>query len=159
MKLRLLAAAGLAIGFVVPALAQEKMGPCTGPEDACRQVANLVKSYNVAFNKQDAAAVAALYTQDAVYATEGPIISGRDAIEKFYADGFKAGFSNMMANMSESHIMGESAWGVGDWSATGPGPNHTTQPYHGNWVNLFVHNGSTWKIRLDTYNVIEISPK
>src|SRR5689334_7466526 len=89
MKLHLLAAASLAIGLAVPALAKEKIGPCTGPEDACRQIADATKAEELAFNKKDAAAVAALYTQDAVYVTEGPDVSGRDAIEKTYTDAFK----------------------------------------------------------------------
>jgi uncharacterized protein (TIGR02246 family) len=156
MNPRLFAAASLAIGFAVPALAQEKVGPCTGPGEACQQVVDLVKDWNAVVKKQDAAAVAALYTQDAVLVTEGPIFHGREAVEKFYIDSFKAGFSNTMANTSEFHVTGDIAWAFGDWTATGPAPSpKTTQPYHGNWVNIFAHSDGAWKIRLDTWNVIE----
>ena len=82
MKLHLLAAASLAIDLVVPALAQVKHGPCTGPEDACRQIEEVIRGLDAAFNKKDAATAAGFYTQDAVFVTEGSILSGRDAIEK-----------------------------------------------------------------------------
>jgi uncharacterized protein (TIGR02246 family) len=157
MKLSLLAAVGLATGISGLALAQGKNGPCTGPEEACQQIARIVKDFDAAFNRQDAAAVAALYTEDAILAPEGPILSGRDAIEKFYAGAFKAGLSNAVTNTKETHIIGDIAWVVGDWSAMGPGPNHTTQRYHGNWVGLYVHSGGAWKARLDSSNVIETS--
>jgi uncharacterized protein (TIGR02246 family) len=149
MKLHLLAAASLAIGLAVPALAKERIGPCTGPEDACRQIAELEKDEEVAFNKNDAAAVAALYTQDAVYVTEGPVVSGRNAIEKTYTDAFKTD-SNLELNIGESRIMGDTAWAWGGWSVISSG-----KPLHGNWVTLFVREGGAWKMRVDTYNVIE----
>jgi hypothetical protein len=53
MKLCLFAIAGLAIGFVVPAIAQEKTGTCTGPQEACLQIVSLIKSYDEAFNRKD----------------------------------------------------------------------------------------------------------
>jgi ketosteroid isomerase-like protein len=86
--------------------------------------------------------------------TEGPILSGRDAIEKFYADGFKSGDSGLVLHIAESRIMGNSAWAIGDWTVLFSG-----KPLHGNWVTLFVPDGGAWKMRVDTSNVIEASPK
>ena len=45
--------------------------------------------YDEAFNKNDAAALAALYTEDAVVVTDTGPIYGREAIEKYFADVFK----------------------------------------------------------------------
>jgi hypothetical protein len=53
-------------------------------------------------------------------------------------------------NIGESRIMGDTAWAWGDWSVISSG-----KPLHGNWVTLFVHEGGAWKMRVDTYNVIE----
>ena len=65
MKIRLLLAlVGLAISFALPTFAQQKNTP--DPQLRQRLVA-LVKKYDDAFNKNDAAAVAANFTEDAVY--------------------------------------------------------------------------------------------
>ena len=40
-------------------------------------------------NKNDAAAAAALFTEDAIYLTDRGPINGREAIEKMYADLFQ----------------------------------------------------------------------
>jgi uncharacterized protein (TIGR02246 family) len=143
--------------MVIPALAQEN--PSAGSATACRNIAGVVKDFDATFNRADAGAVAALYTQDATFAPEGPILSGRDAIEKYFAGAFKAGLSDTATNIKECHVMGDIAWVVGDWSVMGPGPNHTTQRYHGNWVGLYVRSGDAWKARLDSSNVIEASPQ
>jgi uncharacterized protein (TIGR02246 family) len=150
MKLHLLAAASLAIGLVVPALAQEKDGPCKGPEDACRQLAEAIRDYQAAFNKKDAAAAAAFYALDAVWVTEGPILSGRDAIEQIYNEGVRTD-SNLVMTVKEYRIMGDaSAVAYGYWTEMSSG-----RPLHGNWVTLYTHTEGTWKMTVDTFNIIE----
>jgi hypothetical protein len=71
------------ICLAVPALAAK--APCIGPEEACLQLAEANTDYVAAFNKQDPAAVAGFYAADAVFVTEGTILSGREAIQKEYA--------------------------------------------------------------------------
>ena len=67
MKLHvLLALAGLAIGFAVPVLAKEKD---TADPQMAQQIRALAMKYDAAFNRNDPAAVAALYTEDAVFVT------------------------------------------------------------------------------------------
>lgn len=63
MKIPLrLAIAGLAIGFVAPVGAQEKD---TVDSEIRQQIDAAIPKYDGAFNRNDAAATAALYTQDA----------------------------------------------------------------------------------------------
>jgi uncharacterized protein (TIGR02246 family) len=86
MKIRLVVALlGFAIGFVVPALAQEQHA--VDPE-VRQQIEDAYKKKLDAFNKQDAAAVAALFTQDAVLVNAtgfgDALASGQEAIEKWY---------------------------------------------------------------------------
>jgi len=60
MKVRLLLTlAGLAIGFAVPALAQEQN---TVDPEVRQQIEAVLTKFDEAFNKNDAAAIAALYT-------------------------------------------------------------------------------------------------
>jgi len=64
MKIRsLLALVGLAISFALPAFAQEKE---TVDPQIRQQLDALAKKFDEASNKADAAALAALFTQDAV---------------------------------------------------------------------------------------------
>jgi len=88
MKTRLLLAfVGLAIGFVLPTFAQQT----TLPDPQLREaLATLNKKYDDGFVNSDAAALAALYTDDGVHVTfNGPPIYGREAIQKHFEDDFK----------------------------------------------------------------------
>ena len=86
MKIRLLLAiVGLAISFAAPAFAQQK--DAADPQIA-EQLTAVSEKTNEAFNNGDAVALAALYTEDAIIVTpQGPVYN-RQAIEKWYADGF-----------------------------------------------------------------------
>ena len=77
----LLALVGLAIGFVLPTFAQDTVDPKTA-----QQIRALTAKFNEAFNKHDQAAVAALYTENAVWQTYHGTYYGRQRIEKVYAD-------------------------------------------------------------------------
>jgi hypothetical protein len=99
----LLTLAGLAIGFVVPAFAQQTNTP--DPQLREKLVA-AIKKHTDALDKNDAAAVAANFTEDGILVTPGGAISGREAIEKHYADDFKQGFhsSNNIATPDEDSL-------------------------------------------------------
>ena len=80
MKIRvLLTLAGLAIGFVLPTFAQQT----TAPDPKLREgFATLLKKMDGGFVNSDAAALATLYTDDAVHVTfNRPPIYGRDGAE------------------------------------------------------------------------------
>ena len=80
MKRRLVVSlVGLAISFALPTYAQQK--DVADPQTT-QKILAIGKAYDEAHNNNDAAAVAALFTRDAVFVTiEGPII-GRQAIQK-----------------------------------------------------------------------------
>jgi ketosteroid isomerase-like protein len=87
MKTRLVVAlVGLVISFALPTFAQQKD---TVDPQIIEQLAALPKKFAVAFNNNDAAALAALYTEDAVLVNDSGPVYGRQAIEKWYADLFK----------------------------------------------------------------------
>ena len=80
MKIRLaVALAGLAISFALPIFAQQK--ELTPNEQDHQWLDALVKKFDEAWNNNDAAALAALYAEDAVIVTDTGPIYGRDAIE------------------------------------------------------------------------------
>ena len=97
MKIRLaVALVGLAIGSVLPTFAQQK--DTVDPQIA-QQIRALGVKYDEAFNKNDAAAVAALYKEDAVWRTPHGTFTGRQAIEKDYA---KRAFQQYLCN---NHVL------------------------------------------------------
>ena len=88
MKTRLiLAVAGLAITFAVPTFGQQRNTPDPQLREA---FATLLRKMDDGFVNSDAAALAALYTDDAVHVTfNQPPIYGRDAIQKHFEGDFK----------------------------------------------------------------------
>ena len=150
MKIRsLLTLVGFAISFAAPTSAQQTNTP--DPQLRQRYIA-IVKKYDDALNKNDAAAVAALFTEDGVFMTDrGPVI-GRPAIEKYHADLFKQfHFSNSLITVDEDspHMIGTASnelWATGAWSATIQGQNFGPIQIKTYWS--VIREGDDWNIRM-----------
>jgi hypothetical protein len=155
MKMHLLLTlAGLAIGFVVPAFAQQT-----------RQIHNYVRSLSrpsknipMRSTRTMQPPLAANFTEDGILVTPGGPISGREAIEKHYADDFKQGFhsSNNIATPDEDspHMIGTASnemWATGRWSATIQGKDWGPIPATGYWS--VIREGDDWMIRMLAFNV------
>jgi ketosteroid isomerase-like protein len=92
MKTRLLGAlVGLAISLALPTFAQQKE---TVDPKIIEQLDALGKKFDEAFNNNDAAAVAALFTEDAIWVVDTGPLYGRQAIEKQVAEWFKGARSS-----------------------------------------------------------------
>ena len=154
MQIRLgIALVALAISLALPTFAQQT----NTPDPLLRQVADaLSKKFDEAWNNNDAAGLAALFTEDAVLVTNRGPIYGRDAIERMYADLFEqVHFSNHIAKQDAPHIIGtvgNEMWGNGEWSATIKGKNWGPKDLKGYWGDVFVRQGDDWKILMDTSN-------
>ena len=150
MKIRvLLTLAGLAISFALPTFAQQTNTP--DPQLRQRYIA-LVEKYDDALNKNDAAAVAAFFTEDGVYMSDrGPVV-GREAIEKWHADLFKQfHLSNSLITVDEDspHMIGTASnelWATGVWSATIQGQNFGPIQIKTYWS--VIREGDDWNIRM-----------
>jgi hypothetical protein len=77
---------GLAISFALPTFAQQTNTP--DPELRA-WLGAFDKKHAEPWNKNDAAVIAALFTEDAVYVTARGPVNGRQAIEKYFADLFQ----------------------------------------------------------------------
>jgi hypothetical protein len=99
MKIRfLLALVRLAISFTLPLFAQQKdtvdprivqQRDLLGDAKALGEFGALGMKADEAFNNNDAVAVAALFTENAVLVASDGMFCGRQAIEKRYADTFQ----------------------------------------------------------------------
>jgi len=156
MKIRLVVAlVGLAISFALATFAQQATTP--DPQLHKAWVA-LAKTFDEAWNNNDPVALAGFYTEDAVMVTDHGPVYGREAIEKYYADLFRAGHvSNRIAAIDQysPHIIvtaGNEVWSNGQWSLTLQGRDRPIQ-MKGYWSMVSVYEGFAWKCRMETWNI------
>jgi ketosteroid isomerase-like protein len=151
----LLTLAGLVIGFAGPAFAQQK--DTTDPQ-IIQQLEEIGRKNDDAFNRNDAAAEAELFTDNAVFVTPRGLVYGRQAIEKWHADVFQRWHhSNHLTKGDQTSppvvsTTGNEAWWVGEWSNTLQTQNGRMD-VKGYWSAVYVREGDAWKVRMLSYNV------
>ena len=150
---------GLAICFASPTFAQQT----NTPDAQLRQkLVDAIKKHTDALDKNDAAAVAANFTEDAVSVEQDGTTFGREAIEKLWADRFqKVHFSNNQVTVDKDspHITGtdgKGMWATGAWSATIKGENFGPTEIKGYWS--VIREGDDWNIRMLCSNVTPAKP-
>jgi uncharacterized protein (TIGR02246 family) len=151
MKIRLLLAlVGLAISFALPTFAQQTN---TQDPQLREKFIAAIKKHTDALDKNDAAAVAANFTEDGILVTpDGPIF-GRESIEKYYVGLFKQiQLSNNLAPVDEDspHPAGNETWATGRYSATVKGQNFGPVEAKGYWS--VIREGDDLKIRMLCFN-------
>jgi ketosteroid isomerase-like protein len=133
----LLSLAGLALGFALPVAAQEQR---TIDPKIRQEVEAVETAFQDAYNKHDAAAIAALHTQDAVElrAWQGSF-SGQEAIQKM----FEADFAKLPGNMDNKIVqMNRVSGEICAIIDTNVGGNI------GHAVRVYTFGAPTWKIRM-----------
>ena len=154
MKIHLVVALiGLAISFALTAFAQQTNTP--DPQQR-QELLALIKKFDEAISNNDASALAALFTKDAVFLVdEGPFY-GRENIMKHFADLFgKLHFSNWLTTADEysPHSIGTSGdemWETGTYSGTIQGDKIGTLQLKGFYSAIAVHEGNVLKKRMLT---------
>ncbi len=117
--------------------------------DLKAQLSAVDQAWATAYNAKDAAAVAALYADDAKLMAPGhATASGRAAIQALFAEQLKQGGTNTVTT-GETLDGGKIAVATGGWVATGADGKHLD---HGSYVTVYKKVGSTWMIYLDTWN-------
>jgi uncharacterized protein (TIGR02246 family) len=151
MKIRfLLALVGLAISFALPIFAQQT--DTVDPKTA-QQIRALASKFDEEFNRNDAAAVAALYTDDAVFTTPNGTLNGRQAIEGLY----RRLYFNVYHSKNDVHVVdeiivaGNEVRVTGTWSDTFE--EIDTIHANGTYSWVLVHEGDTWRIRASTFEI------
>jgi len=155
MKIRLLGAlVGLAISFALPTFAQQNE---TVDPQIIEQVSALGKKWDEADNNNDAAALAALFTEDAVFVTtEGPVY-GRQAIEEWFANNIQQWYHSNHIRKPDTNsprIIGtpDVLASNGEWSETVQGKTGEPIQHRGYWSDIYTREGNDWKIRMLTGN-------
>src|ERR1700733_9287567 len=153
----LLAVVGSVICIAVSAFAQNttdskivQQRDLLGVPKAIDEFGALSLKLEEAFNKNDASAIAALFTEDGVLVVSNEMFSGRQAIEKRYAGLFqRSPITTNSGQRYQLNAIDNAVWSVGEWwstiqSETGP------KFEGGYWSAIYVREGDDWKIRLLT---------
>jgi ketosteroid isomerase-like protein len=141
MNIRLLSAlAGWAIAFAVPAVAEEQN---TVDPEVRQEIEAVLMKYDEAYNKQDAAAVAALFTPVAVevlgWDTGGGAASGQQAIEKRYAVELAGGMKNHVSKLVQVYPIGSEVCAI---------TKNSVAQWKNTAVRIYVRDADTWKINM-----------
>ena len=130
------------------------------PDPQLRQVVDAIdKKFDEVFDNGDAAALAALFTEDGIFLRPDGTLYGREAIEKYYADDFQnVHWSNHFGKADEysPHIIGTDGnemWAMGEWSTTLQVQTHDPIQIQGYWSAIYAREGGVWKKRMVTANV------
>ena len=163
MKIRSLVLVGLAISFASPTLPQEKdtadrrvvqQRNLLGVPKAIDEFGELHHALDEAYNKNDAAAVAAFFTEDALLVEPEGMFSGRQNIERRYADTFQRSpiiSFNCSFERNYLNAIDNAVWGAGQCTSTFQSQNGSVFAF-GYWTAIFVREGDAWKIRVWTIN-------
>jgi uncharacterized protein (TIGR02246 family) len=95
--------------------------PVGAAEDTKQTVQRLNADWNAAFNRKDAAGLAALYHEKAVVSPgNGQAVVGRAEIQKLFQGFFDAGAHNHAIEVIAAGGQGDMLWEVAKWSANLP---------------------------------------
>ena len=138
------------ITFASPVSAQQK----NTSDQELRQVADgLARKLDEAWNNNDAAAAAALYTDDGVHASFYQTSHGRQAIEKSYAHDFQRWHpSNHVITVDRVAVAGNGVRATGRWSESHVSDIGNVRGSNAGYVTLvIIREGNTWKIRKSAF--------
>ena len=143
----LLALAGFAIGFVSPTFAQDTIDPKVE-----QQIRVLAAKYDEAFNKNDASALGALFSEDAVFSGLHGTFNGRQAIENFHSQQVFARWhvNNRVTTVDRVVSMSDEVSSSGSWSETVQ--SNGSKNVGGTYSWVLIRDGDSWKIRMATYS-------
>jgi len=111
------------------------------------------KQWEDAYNRGDAAAVAALYTPDAREVSPAGIRIGAMAVKERVEENHKEGMSNVLITATKCGIEGAFRWSSGTWKA-----DSRQGPASGFWTAIEVKNGDAWKMQNLTWNLTPPPP-
>ena len=136
--------AGCLAGTALPSFAQS----------AAEEVTAAYAAWDAAFNAGDAAALAAIYSEDALFlpATHD-VIAGPEGVQEFFAARFEMGVTGHALELVEAHEVGDAVVAAARWSADGKDASGADQPWGGLATHVFERQDTgELKLRLHTFN-------
>jgi uncharacterized protein (TIGR02246 family) len=114
--------------------------------DATAEVRALRDQWVAAAERDDAAAVAGMYTDDAIFIGVEGNVMGRTAIEQTLAESFKTN-SGLTVSDGSVEAVGDVVYSTGDWSQKATTPDGKTTDISGRYLVISRRQADgTWKI-------------
>lgn len=143
---------GRQISFLIPSLlvglATSAMGQQNVPQADQEAARDVHVQFTAAFNRQDAAGIAALFADNGLRVTPQGIIQGREAIQKDSDKRFQMRFHDLSVTPLTARALGDSVWEAGEWTM-----KMGDQRIRGYFAMTLVREGNRFKIRDDTFNI------
>lgn len=137
---------GIVLGFVIVALLS---GPVLAGPAGAGSIEKRLQQYETRFNQGDAAAVAALYSEDVVYYDPmGRVHRGRQAVERYYQQSLAAGFSDMTIEKIEIEVLGDTAYDVARYTIADP----RGEPLTGYHLAILAKEDGEWVVQRTLVN-------
>jgi uncharacterized protein (TIGR02246 family) len=137
-------------------LAQRQAG-AAGGQDARQAVEAFVAKYLEVYNKKDAAGVASLYTEDGLLVPPGPIVTGRQNIEKAWQAVFDTGRTGLRYDIQQVQAEGNIVWSVGRFTVMVPDEKGGLQERQGNFANIYQWEGEGLKFRVHAFSFLPVT--
>ncbi len=137
--------------FAVPLLLAASPSMAQGITSDIQKLEN---QFAQAANKQDAAAVAQFYTEDATALPAGAdMVKGRDGIQKLWDAILKSGTSNLMLTTVSVEDYGQAAREIGQFSFDAHGQQGQSSKVEGKYVVVWKKIGGDWRLDTDIWNM------
>ncbi|HYF39398.1 MAG TPA: nuclear transport factor 2 family protein [Gemmatimonadales bacterium] len=114
---------------------------------------DLARQFSAAYVRGDAAAMARLYTKDAVIFPErSEAITGREAIQRYWTlpDGRR--ITRHVITPQHIRVDGRHAYDHGTFEIAGERDGKSWGPDRGKYVVVWRREGNSWRIHLDMWN-------
>lgn len=107
-----------------------------------------------AFNRGDAVAVAALYTEGAtLMPPDREMVRGRQGIQEFWQGGIQRGLKDAVLTTVEVQADGNTAYKIGRVSLTVHAKDQAPKPISGKYVVVWKRQADgSWKLHVDIWN-------
>ena len=117
-------------------------------QDHQKEMANLAKHFQNAYNNKDVKALEGFYTKDAVRVNaDGTTTNGNKAIGEVHANDFKQGINKIKITVDKCVNESDGAVTVtGTFDATGVSPKKEKIELKGTFTNTTVNENGHWKI-------------
>lgn len=124
--------------------------PSASPVDATAAIAEQNKKFGSAITAKDAAAIAALYSEDAILLPpNAPAVNGRDAIQAYWQAFLDSGVTNGTLKSSEIVNTDTDATEVGTWTIMAP---DGTVADNGKYIVWWKRKADGWYFYRDIFN-------
>ena len=128
--------------------------PAQQEQRAPAEIAEAHRRLEQAFNRGDAAAVAALYTEDATLLPPGAdILSGRRAAQARWQAAYDTGARNLSLDPVSVETWGDAAREIGRFTLEAPGQGGRTARVEGKYVVVWKRTAEGWRLDTDIWNL------